>query len=86
MATEQPATRELDSRTIDGIRVQLLWHEPDGKLLVTVADAKTGDSFSVTVRDRAESLEVFRHPYAYAAWYGVDTRAGAVPPSNTLTA
>lgn len=86
MATQPPATRELDSRTIDGIRVRLLWHEPDGELLVTVADDKTGDAFTLTVRDRERSLEVFHHPYAYAAWYGVDTRAGAVPASNSLTA
>jgi hypothetical protein len=78
-------TRELDSRTIDGISVRLLWSEPDGKLYVTVADAKTGDAFSVVVRDPERSLEVFRHPYAYAAWYGIDTRADEVPLNTSLT-
>jgi len=78
-------THELDSRTIDGISVRLLWHEPDGQLYVTVADAKTGDAFSLAVRDPERPMEVFRHPYAYAALYGVDTRAGSAPPTSSPT-
>ena len=45
-------TRELDSRTTDGIEVRLLWNERDGRVyLVAVNDAKTGDAFSIEVRD-----------------------------------
>jgi hypothetical protein len=69
--------RELDSRTTDGINIRLLWHEPDGRLFVAVADSKTGDAFDFEIRDRERTREVFDHPFAYAAWYGVDTRAGA---------
>lgn len=79
-------TRELDSRTSDGIRVRLLWHEPGGQVFVTVADARTGDAFSLVVRDHARALEVFYHPYAYAAWRGLDTRVSAIPPLVSLTA
>ena len=50
--------RELDHRSSDGI---------DDRLLVAVSDAKTGEAFSVEVRDHARALEVFHHPYAYAA-------------------
>jgi hypothetical protein len=67
--------RELDSRTTDGISVQLLWNEPDGRLFVSVADCRTASSFSMEVHDRERTREVFNHPYAYAAWYGVDTGA-----------
>jgi hypothetical protein len=77
--TRHSKMRELDSRTADGIRVLLLWHQPDGKVYVSVDDAKTGDSFCFEIRDRDRTREVFHHPYAYAAWYGVQTRAGLTP-------
>jgi hypothetical protein len=60
-------TRELDSRTSDGIEVRLLWSEHDGRVLVAVNDSKTGDAFSVEVREGERALDVFHHPYAYAA-------------------
>ena len=60
-------TRELDSRTVDGIEVRLLWSEHDGRVLVAVSDSKTGDSFSIEVRDGERAMDVFHHPYAYAA-------------------
>ena len=41
----------------------------------SVDDAKTGDAFAVEVRPQDHALDVFHHPYAYAAWRGVDTRA-----------
>jgi hypothetical protein len=34
---------------------------------VDVADSKTGDEFSVPVRQGENALDVFNHPYAYAA-------------------
>jgi hypothetical protein len=60
-------TRELDSRTFDGIEVRLLWSEHDGRVLVAVADGKTGDAFSIEVREDERAMDVFHHPYAYAA-------------------
>ena len=70
-------TRELDSRRSDGIDVRLLWCEQDGRVLVAVRDAKTGDAFAVEVREGERALDVFAHPYAYAAYHGIDTRSGA---------
>jgi hypothetical protein len=61
------STRELDSRTNNGIRVRLMWCESDGRLFVTVNDHKTGEAFSVEVPDIERALSVFHHPYAYAA-------------------
>ena len=34
---------------------------------VTVNDAKTGEAFEVMVRDRERALDVYHHPFAYAA-------------------
>jgi hypothetical protein len=65
--------RELDHRAIDGIDVRLLWNESDDRVLVAVDDAKTGERFEVEVREGESALDVFRHPFAYAAWRGVDT-------------
>jgi hypothetical protein len=61
---EPSAVRELLSRINDGIRVRLLWCEPDGRLRVSVTDTKTGETFSVPVRDSERALEVFQQPYA----------------------
>jgi hypothetical protein len=60
-------TRELDSRTSDGIHVRLLWDPIDDGVSVAVNDAKTGEAFEVPVPDRRQAIEVFLHPYAYAA-------------------
>jgi enolase len=69
--------RELDHRHNDGIHVRLLWSEPDNRVAVAVADAKTGEAFVVEVRNGDSALDVFHHPYAYAAWRRVDTRGDA---------
>lgn len=66
-------TRELDSRSSDGIEVRLLWRENDGQILVEVTDTRTGELFELPVRDGDRALDVFHHPYAYAARRG---RAG----------
>ena len=68
---------ELDSRITDGLHVRLLWSEHDGRVTVAVADTRTGDGFVVDVRDSDDPLDVFNHPYAYAACRAVDTRIGA---------
>jgi hypothetical protein len=65
--------RELDYRLSDGIEIRLLWSQSDDRLLVTVDDRRTGACFQIDVRDRDRTLEVFHHPYAYAAWHGVGT-------------
>ena len=69
--------REIDSRQSDGIHVQLLWGEQDGRLAVIVTDIKTGGAFCLDVREGEQAHEVFHHPYAYAAWHGIDTAKAA---------
>ena len=61
------STRELDVRASDGIEVRLLWCQDDGHVTVAVTDTKTGEAFEVPVREGERALEVFHHPYAYAA-------------------
>jgi hypothetical protein len=68
------AMRELDSRTNDGIHVRLLWCRRPGRVVVSVTDAKTGDAFTVEVREHDGAADVFHHPYAYAAWRAIETR------------
>ena len=59
--------RELDSRASDGIQVQLLWNPVDGHVSVAVYDTKTSEAFEVEVSNGQRVLDVFHHPYAYAA-------------------
>ena len=72
-------TRELDSRTSDGIHVRLLWHSSDNRVSVAVRDPKTGEAFELVVRRDQSPLDVFHHPFAYAAHGGVETHGEPVP-------
>jgi hypothetical protein len=67
--------RELDRRSSDGINVRLLWHPSQDRVSVAVIDTKTGDDFELPVRDGEHALDVFHHPYAYAARHGIATSA-----------
>jgi hypothetical protein len=70
------STRELDSRTSDGIHVRLLWHPRDGQVSVAVNDEKTGDYCELRVEAGQNALDVFHHPYAYAAMRRLPVAAG----------
>jgi hypothetical protein len=59
--------RELDHRSNDRIDVRLLWRERDDRVIVTVADGKTGERFTVDVTEGESAFDVFHHPFAYAA-------------------
>jgi len=73
-------TRELAFRATDGLEVALLWRKRDGRLAVTVSDAKTGDSFEVLVESGEKPLDVLSHPFAYAAFHGVEYATAAREP------
>ena len=64
------ALRELSSQSA-GVHVRLLWAEPEGRCSVAVTDVKSADAFQIEVRAGERALDVFHHPYAYAAWHGV---------------
>ena len=57
---------ELAHRTDNGIDVSLLWSRQTGELVVTVSDLRTDESFTLDA-PRHRALDVFNHPYAYAA-------------------
>jgi hypothetical protein len=60
------ATTELDQRESNGITVTLLWNRKADTLAVRVFDQEAGEHFELAA-SRDEALEVFRHPFAYAA-------------------
>jgi hypothetical protein len=66
--------RELHSRINDGIHVRLLWRKDDDRVVVAVDDAKSGESFVLNVKRHESAMDVFHHPYAYAAWHGIATQ------------
>jgi hypothetical protein len=65
-ATTTHLMRELDHRNSDGIDVRLLWNERENRVYVAVNDAKTGEAFTIPVRESESAMDVFHHPFAYA--------------------
>ena len=64
--TTTPLMQELDRRTGDGLDIRLMWSKHDGRVHVEVTDARTGDAFTVEVRQGESAAKVFQHPFAYA--------------------
>ena len=69
---------ELARRAAGEACVTLLWRPRDDRLFVVVDDPSRGEWFRLDVCDGEQPLDVFHHPYAYAAWHGVEPRS-AVP-------
>ena len=57
---------ELNHRSADGIEVSLLWSRVTNALTVAVEDSRSGQSF-VLPAPAEKALDVFEHPFAYAA-------------------
>jgi hypothetical protein len=62
--------RELAYRDSDGVEVVLFWHDGTGELTVCVSDRRSGAYFELAAPPE-RALDVFQHPYAYAAFRGV---------------
>jgi hypothetical protein len=58
--------KELAFRANDGVEVTLLRSRTDGRLAVIVEDSKNEESFELAATAE-NALDVFHHPYAYAA-------------------
>ena len=69
---------ELAHRQNDGIEVSLLWNKRSDRLTVAIVDTKRGDAFELPVGS-ANAMDVFHHPYAYAAFRGVEVGAASEP-------
>jgi hypothetical protein len=61
---------ELASRASNGIEVALLWNSRADELRVCVNDTHSGVYFELAAK-RDNALDVFHHPYAYAAHRGI---------------
>jgi hypothetical protein len=69
-----PGRVVLAERTNAGIQVTLLWAEATNTVAVLVRHDGTDDQFELSVEPGADALDTFEHPYAHAAWRGVDYR------------
>jgi len=67
---------ELDHRSNDGIDVSLLWNRGAGDLVVLVVDAKSDEVLELDATAE-QAHDVFNHPYAHAAFRGIDLGAAA---------
>jgi hypothetical protein len=81
----QPA-KELAFREADGLTVALLWHERERFVSVIVDDSKTGEAFELVLADRDNALDVFNHPFAYAAYRGLEPQGSTSEPALAVAA
>ena len=74
--------RELAFRSVAGLEVILLWNADENRLTVSVYDPSVPEFFEVPApSDRA--LDVFYHPYAYAAQRGIEYGASVIEIEDT---
>jgi hypothetical protein len=71
--TPEYDVHELDYRAADGVEVALLWVVGTRNLFVVVVDEKSGDVLELDVEQGENAIDVFNHPYAYAAARGLDS-------------
>jgi hypothetical protein len=70
---------ELASRENNGIEVTLLWNRRSDAVRVSVTDSYTGARFELQA-EHDNAIDVFHHPYAYAASRGITyDLAGSMP-------
>jgi hypothetical protein len=83
------AFRELAHRANDGVDVVLFWQDGTNELTVRVSDGRSGAHFELAA-DPREALDVFYHPYSYAAFMGVPyddaLPASSAPDASTSDA
>jgi hypothetical protein len=70
LSTRANTRTELAQRESDGVAVTLLWSRETDVLAVSVVDVR-GGSFELVLAGNERPLDVFYHPYAYAALRGV---------------
>jgi hypothetical protein len=68
----------LASRKNTGIRVALLWAAETNTAAVLVRDVSTNDQFELLVEPDTSPIDVYQHPYAYAAWRGINYHTSKV--------
>ena len=68
MTSTTSTPRELAHRRNDGLDIRLVWEPATDRVAVALHDAKTGEGFEVEVGPGERALDVFHHPFAYAAF------------------
>ena len=63
---------ELDHRSSNGIDVTLLWARSTNTVSVHVRDERSDEDFELVVAPGTSPLDVFMHPFAYAAHQGIE--------------
>jgi hypothetical protein len=83
VSSQAQGYRELAHRATDGLEIVLHWHQPSNGIVVAVSDTRTGASFELDAPPE-KALEVFHHPFAYAAAQGVPYDPDLLPcwPNN----
>jgi len=66
-STTTSTVRELAHRRNDGLDIRLVWNPATDRVAVALHDGKTGEGFEVEVGPGERALDVFHHPFAYAA-------------------
>jgi hypothetical protein len=69
----RPSRTELAVREQAGVEVTLLWLRGTDVLFVAVTDRRSGEAFELVLQPHERALDVFYHPYAYAAARGLVT-------------
>jgi hypothetical protein len=64
-------TKELAERRAGTTEVALLWSKRTHRAAVAVLDEGTGDYFELEIGAADDPLDLFNHPYAYAASRGL---------------
>jgi hypothetical protein len=66
--TSITTVRELAHRRNDGLDIRLLWDPATDRVTVALQDSRTGEGFELEVGPGERALDVFHHPFAYAAF------------------
>ena len=80
-ALTSPRT-ELAVRESDGVTVTLYWTPGTNIIAIEVVDSGSGTAFELVLAEHEPPLDVFYHPYAYAAARGLDV--GGVGARKTV--
>lgn len=83
-ATGTENRRELAHRMSGGIEVSLLWDPSRDVLSVMVFDHFEG-TFELVLDESDRAMDVFHHPYAYAALRGLEVGVPSDLPELTAT-
>ena len=75
-AMDDVSRTELESREANGITVRLLWSRSTNLVTVAVEDPANDDHFELVLGRHDRALDVFHHPYAYAAARGIEFNSG----------